>query len=57
MLAPPAVSNVLVMLDGMSDQNGGTRIVRVVIMGAGIRTIDLMQILRPLRLRGHTDAQ
>ena len=27
MLAPPVVSNVLIMVDGMSDQNGGTRIV------------------------------
>ena len=27
MLAPPAVSNVLIMLDGMSEQNGGTRLV------------------------------
>ncbi len=27
MLAPPAVSNVLIMLDGMSAENGGTRIV------------------------------
>ncbi len=27
MLAPPAVSNVLIMLDGMLDQNGGTRLV------------------------------
>ena len=27
MLAPPVVSNVLIMLDAMTDQNGGTRIV------------------------------